>query len=81
MVKYAKWIPDELIMQLHELRDKTIACCCTGIKERCHGEILVKLADEGSSWLSDWRNSSGEYEDLIKMLDGSTEMSAAASPC
>ncbi len=86
MVKYAKWIlfQDELLNAIPiELKDRTIACCCTGVKERCHGEILVKIAEEGIEWLITWQltllNSRDEYENLIAMLDGSTCMSVAVN--
>jgi Domain of unknown function (DUF4326) len=34
----------ELLNQLHELKDKTLGCWCK--PEKCHGDVLVELADK-----------------------------------
>jgi hypothetical protein len=44
--KYETWIqtqPD-LLSSLHELKGKTLACWCA--PQACHGDVLVKLANE-----------------------------------
>jgi hypothetical protein len=34
----------DLLDQLHELKDKTLGCWCK--PEKCHGDVLVELADK-----------------------------------
>jgi len=44
--KFEEWFPlqHELIAQLHELKDKRIACFCK--PKRCHGDFLASLVNE-----------------------------------
>lgn len=44
--KHAEWImtQDELLEDLHELRGKVLGCYCK--PEICHGDILLKLANQ-----------------------------------
>ena len=44
--KYEKYILDSpiLLSQLHELKDKVLACWCS--PQACHGDVLVKLINE-----------------------------------
>ncbi len=44
--KYEIWIRNnpELLKDLHELKDKTLACWCS--PQACHGDILIKLIGE-----------------------------------
>ena len=43
--KYEEWILGEpdLLQDLHELKGKVLGCWC--YPKRCHGEVLIKLAD------------------------------------
>lgn len=45
--KYEQWImtQPQLLMRLPELRGKILGCWC-GPGKRCHGDILIKLAEE-----------------------------------
>lgn len=45
--KYEEWImtQPQLLMRLPELRGKILGCWC-GPGKRCHGDILIKLAEE-----------------------------------
>lgn len=40
-----------LLKDLHELKGKTLGCFCKPLS--CHGDILVRLADESHLDLSD----------------------------
>lgn len=44
---YENWIRQqpELMAALHELKGKRLGCCCA--PKLCHGEVLVRLANEG----------------------------------
>ena len=44
--KYEKWLPTQphLMNALHELTDKILGCWCK--PKRCHGDFLLKLANE-----------------------------------
>lgn len=44
--KYEDWLMKQpnLLNDLHELKGKTLGCWC--IPKRCHGEVLVKLANK-----------------------------------
>ncbi len=46
IVKYEQWIlgEPELLKDLPELKGKTLGCWCS--PNRCHGEILMRLANE-----------------------------------
>ncbi len=45
IAKYAEWIKTqpELIAALPEIKDKILGCWCRPFK--CHGDVLVKLAN------------------------------------
>lgn len=42
---HARWIvqQEDLMAQIHDLRGKVLGCFCS--PKRCHGEILVRLAN------------------------------------
>lgn len=46
--KYETWIKSQphLLADLHELKDKVLACWCH--PKACHGHVLAKLADKES---------------------------------
>lgn len=44
--KYENWIKTQPLMNdLHELKNKTLGCWCKPTNP-CHGDVLVKLANE-----------------------------------
>lgn len=47
ITKYAAWLQTQpnLLARLPELRGKALGCWCK--PERCHGDVLARLADEG----------------------------------
>ena len=48
--KYERYLLEErpdLVERLPELRGKGLACWCA--PERCHGDVLLRLAEEGGS--------------------------------
>ena len=48
IAKYEEWIQTQphLMAALPELKDKVLGCWCVPFK--CHGEVLVRLANQGS---------------------------------
>ena len=44
--KFEEWIllQHDLMRKIHELKGKVLGCWC--FPERCHGEVLLKLANE-----------------------------------
>ena len=46
VARYEEWIKTQpsLLASLHELKGKTLGCWCS--PQSCHGDILVRLADE-----------------------------------
>lgn len=47
--RYEEWLmtQPELLDSLHELQGKTLGCFCK--PERCHGDVLARLADEAAA--------------------------------
>ena len=45
--KYEAWLKNQpdLMNNLHELKGKTLACWCS--PQACHGDVLLRLANEG----------------------------------